>query len=59
MSTARLLDRRGIARELGVTLSGAEKVMRACPLVRIGRRVYIERDSLERWLAGQRRAAKR
>lgn len=58
-ATTRLLDRKAIARELGLTLTGAERVMRDCPLVRVGRRVYIERDELERWFQRQRRAASR
>lgn len=55
----RLLDRRGIARELGLSLTGAELVMRDCPLVRVGRRVYVERTEIDRWLQRQRRAASR
>lgn len=35
----RLLDRKRIAQELGITLASAETLMRDCPLVRIGRRV--------------------
>ena len=55
----RLLDRKGIARELGITLSGAERVMRDCPLIHVGRRVYVERFEIDRWLQRQRRAARR
>jgi hypothetical protein len=55
----RLLDRRGIARELGVTLTGAERVMRDCPLIHVGRRIYVERTEVDRWLQRQRRAASR
>lgn len=56
---SRLLDRRGIARELGITLSGAERVMRHCPLVRIGRRVYVDRRDVDRFIEDQRRGATR
>lgn len=55
-SLPRLLDRRRIAAELGLTLTGAERVMRDCPKVWIGRRVYVERTEIDRYL---RRAAKR
>lgn len=37
----RLLDRRQIAEELGVTIHAAEQVMRHCNLIRLGRRVYV------------------
>lgn len=52
----RLLDRKAIAAELGITLTGAERVMRDCPKVWIGRRVYVERAEVERYL---KRAASR
>ena len=52
----RLLDRRRIAAELGITLTGAERVMRDCKKVWIGRRVYVERAEVERYL---KRAASR
>ena len=52
----RLLDRKRIALELGVTLTGAERVMRDCPKVWIGRRVYVERVEIDRYL---RRASRR
>ena len=38
----RLLDRRQIAAELGVKLATAETIMRACPLITIGRRVFVD-----------------
>ena len=52
----RLLDRKLIAAELGLPLSGAERVMRDCKKIWIGRRVYVERVELERYL---KRAASR
>lgn len=52
----RLLDRRQIAAELGIPVSGAERVMRDCEKIWIGRRVYVERAELERYL---KRSAKR
>ena len=47
---SRLLDRRRIAEELGLPLSGAERLMRQLPKLWIGRRVYVKRDDLEDWL---------
>lgn len=47
---SRLLDRRRIADELGLPLSGAERLMRQLPKLWIGRRVYVKRDDLEDWL---------
>lgn len=46
----RLLDRRKIATELGITLCSAETLMRQVDKVRIGRRVFITRDALEDYL---------
>lgn len=42
--------------ELGISLTGAETVMRHCRKVWIGRRVYVERAEIERYL---KRAASR
>lgn len=53
-TTPRLLDRKRIALELGISHAGAETIMRHCAKIRIGRRVYIERDELERFLTDQR-----
>ena len=53
---ARLMDRKRIAAELGIPVSGAETLMRQLPKVWIGRRVYVERVELDRYLKS---AAKR
>jgi len=48
----RLLDRRTLAEELGVTLASAENLMRKLPKVSLGRRVFVcepdVRDYLKR-----------
>ncbi len=46
----RLIDQRGIADELGVTRSAAEKLMRQVPKVHIPglRKVYVKRDDIVR-----------
>lgn len=49
-ATPRLIDRKGIAAELGIPLSAAETIMRDCEKTRIGRRVYLTRDELEDYL---------
>lgn len=46
----RLLDRKQIAAELGVKLATAERIMRHCPLITIGRRVYVTDDSVAQFL---------
>lgn len=46
----RLLDRRQIAAELGITLTGAERVMRHCEKVRIGARVYVTEAEVRGYL---------
>lgn len=46
----RLLDRRQIAAELGVTLAGAETIMRGCEKVRVGRRVYVTETEVRAYL---------
>ncbi len=55
-TTPRLLDRKRIASELGISTAGAETLMRQLPKVWIGRRVYVDRDELDRYLKS---AAKR
>lgn len=37
----RLLDRRQIAAELNVKLATAERIMRGCDVITIGRRCYV------------------
>ena len=37
----RLLGRKDLARELGVALHTAERIMRQVPKVQVGRRVYV------------------
>ena len=46
----RLIDRRGIADELGVTKAAAERIMRQLPKVHIAglRKVYVKRDDVRR-----------
>lgn len=46
----RLLDRRQIAAELNVNLSTAERLMRRCPKVWIGRRVFVDAAEVEAFL---------
>lgn len=46
----RLLDRKQIAAELGVSITSAETVMRACEKVFIGRRVFVERREMDAYL---------
>ena len=40
-SLPRLMDRKQIALELGVTLHPAERIMRHVPKITVGRRVYV------------------
>ena len=58
MSTTlpRLLDRRDLARELGVKLPTAEAIMRACPKVKVGRRVYVTDQSVVAYLKSEARS---
>lgn len=52
MSTTlpRLLDRKQIAAELGIKLASAETIMRHCPKVTVGRRVYVTDKALADYL---------
>lgn len=51
-----LLDCAAVMQELGVKKATAEALMRACPKVRIGRRVFVMRLDVERELE-RRKAA--
>ena len=42
----KLLDRKQIAAHLGVKLSTAEALMRDCPKITVGRRVYVTDTAL-------------
>ncbi len=37
----RLLGRKELAAELGVSKTAAEAIMRRCPLIKVGRRIYV------------------
>lgn len=52
----RLMDRKTIARELGLSLAGAETLMRQLRLRKVGRRVYVLRDDVEAWLKSEAKA---
>lgn len=49
----RLLDRKGIAAELGVPLATAERVMRQVPKVKIGRRVFVQAADVQAWIRSE------
>ncbi len=51
----RLLDRKAVARELGVKLATAERIMRGCPKVIIGRRVYVTDKAVADYLSSEAR----
>lgn len=53
----RLLDRRQIAAELGVKLATAENIMRHCPKITVGRRVYVTDAAIRDYLTKEERAA--
>lgn len=46
----KLLDRKQIASELGVKLATAEAIMRDCPKITVGRRVYVTDAALATYL---------
>jgi hypothetical protein len=46
----RLLDRKAIAQELGVKLATAERIMRHCPKVTVGRRVFVRDVDVQAYL---------
>lgn len=46
----RLMDRKQIAAELGVKHATAERIMRHCPLITIGRRVYVTDTAVAEYL---------
>ena len=53
MTTAqlpRLLDRKAIAEELGITLHSAERIMRHCPKITVGRRVFVRAEAVAAYL---------
>lgn len=46
----RLLDRKELARELGVKLPTAERIMRHVPKITVGRRVYVTETAVRDYL---------
>lgn len=56
MTLPRLLDRKQIAAELGITLAGAETLMRKVEKVRIGRRVYVTEETVRAYLRSEARS---
>lgn len=46
----KLLDRKQIAAELGVKVATAEAIMRDCPKITVGRRVYVTDTALAAYL---------
>jgi hypothetical protein len=48
-----LIDCKGIMDELGVKRASAERTMRDLEKVRIGRKVYVRRVAVERWIQEQ------
>lgn len=53
----RLLDRRQIAEQLGVKLATAENIMRGCPKITVGRRVYVTDRAVADYLKSKEKAA--
>ena len=51
MALPRLLDREGLAGELGVALHTAERIMRRCPKITVGRRVYVTAEAVRDYLS--------
>lgn len=49
-----LLDRKRIQAEMGVTKGCAERIMRDLAKTRIGRRVFVDRADVLRWLEENR-----
>lgn len=52
----RLLDRRQIAAELGIKLHTAERIMRSCEKVRVGRRWFVTEPELRDYLRREARS---
>lgn len=52
----RLLSRKTLASELGITLSAAEAIMRTVPKVKIGARVFVREPDVRRYLRERARA---
>lgn len=46
----RLLDRKAIADRLGVKLATAERIMRGCPKITIGARVFVTEKAVADYL---------
>lgn len=46
----RLLDRKEIAARLNVNLPTAERIMRGCPKVKLGRRVFVTEQAVADYL---------
>jgi hypothetical protein len=52
----RLLDRKALASELGVKLATAERIMRHCPKIAVGRRVYVTAEAVAAYLKSEARS---
>ena len=52
----RLLDRKALTAELGVALHTAERIMRHCPKITVGRRVYVTADAVRDYLSKEAKA---
>lgn len=53
----RLLDRKQLAERLGVNLPTAERIMRGCPKVTLGRRVFVTETAVADYLKRAETAA--
>lgn len=49
----RLLGRKELAQELGVTLHTAEAIMRRVPKITVGRRVYVTAEAVRDYLKSE------
>lgn len=49
----RLVDRKTIATELGITNSSAERIMRQIDKIKIGRRVFVLEDDVRDYLKSE------
>lgn len=52
----RLLGRKELAAELGVTLHAAEAIMRKVPKITVGRRVYVTAEAVAAYLRSAARS---
>jgi hypothetical protein len=49
----RLLDRKQLAAELGVKTATAERIMRHCPKLTVGRRVFVTDKAVRDYLSSE------